>query len=105
MKGPELETIVLLGPNLENADLPAIIRWNHLLDELGMDSISTGGTIAFAMELNEKGLWENGLRFGEVQDLSRLFEDIAHRRGIGDLLAEGTAGWPSASAGWALPCR
>lgn len=90
VKGPELETIVLLGPNLENADLPAIIRWNHLLDELGMDSISTGGTIAFAMELNEKGLWENGLRFGEVQDLPRLFEDIAHRRGIGDLLAEGS---------------
>lgn len=90
VKGPELETIVLLGPNLENADLAEIIRWNHQLDELGMDAISTGGTIAFAMELNEKGLWENGLRFGEVQNLSRLFDDIAHRRGIGDLLAEGT---------------
>ena len=90
VKGPELETLVLLGPNLENADLSAIIRWNYLLDELGMDSISTGGTIAFAMELNEKGLWENGLRFGEVENLPQLFDDIAHRRGIGDLLAEGS---------------
>ncbi|MBY6277999.1 aldehyde ferredoxin oxidoreductase family protein, partial [Symbiobacterium thermophilum] len=90
VKGPELETIVLLGPNLENADLAEIIRLNHQLDELGMDSISAGGTIAFAMELNEKGLWENGLRFGQVENLSRLLDDIAHRRGIGDLLAEGS---------------
>lgn len=90
VKGPELETLVLLGPNLENADLNEIIRWNYQLDELGMDSISTGGTIAFAMELNEKGLWENGLRFGEVRNLPQLFDDIAHRRGIGDLLAEGS---------------
>lgn len=90
VKGPELETIVLLGPNLENADLAEIIRLNHQLDELGMDSISTGGTIAFAMELNEKGLWENGLRFGRVENLSQLLDDIAHRRGIGDLLAEGS---------------
>ena len=90
VKGPELETLVLLGPNLENEDLSEIIRWNYQLDELGMDTISTGGTIAFAMELNEKGLWENGLRFGEVKDLPQLFDDIAHRRGIGDLLAEGS---------------
>jgi len=89
-KGPELETLVLLGPNLENADLAEIIRWNHQLDELGMDTISTGGTIAFATELCEKGLWENGLRFGEVRNLPQLFDDIAHRRSIGDLLAEGS---------------
>lgn len=90
VKGPELETLVLLGPNLENADLAEIIRLNHQLDELGMDSISTGGTLAFAMELSEKGLWSNGLRFGDVRNLSQIIDDIAHRRGIGDLLAEGT---------------
>lgn len=90
VKGPELETIGLLGSNLENNSLELIMEWNVLLDELGMDTITTGSTIGFAMELNEKGLWDNGLEFGKVENLSNLFEDIAYRRGIGDLLAEGT---------------
>lgn len=90
VKGPELETIGLLGPNIENNDLELILKWNLLLDKLGMDTISTGSTVAFAMELNEKGLWDNGLEFGKTENLSKLFEDIAYRRGIGDLLAEGT---------------
>ncbi|MCX5772307.1 MAG: aldehyde ferredoxin oxidoreductase C-terminal domain-containing protein [Candidatus Hydrogenedentes bacterium] len=90
VKGPELETLGLLGPNLENSSLDAIISWNHQLDELGLDTMSTGGTIAFAMELQEKGLWDTGLHFGEIANLPQVFEDIAYRRGIGDLLAEGT---------------
>ena len=90
VKGPELETLGLLGGNIENADLEKICRWNYELDELGMDTISTAGTLAWAMEANEKGLWENGLAFGKTDDLSRVFEDIAHRRGIGDELAEGS---------------
>lgn len=90
VKGPELETIGLLGPNLLNKDLELILRWNLELDELGMDTISTGGTIAFAMELNEKGLWENHLEFGKTENISDIFEDIAYRRGIGDELAEGS---------------
>lgn len=90
VKGPELETIGLLGPNIENNNIELILEWNLLLDRLGMDTISAGSTIAFAMELNEKGLWSNGLEFGKVGNLSRIFEDIAYRRGIGDLLAEGT---------------
>ena len=61
-----------------------------MLDELGMDTISTGSTIAFAMELNEKELWDNGLEFGKTDNLSDIFKDIAYRRGIGNLLAEGT---------------
>lgn len=90
VKGPELETIGLLGPNLLNKDLELILRWNLELDELGMDTISTGGTIAFAMELNEKGLWENHLEFGKTENISEIFEDVAYRRGIGDELAEGS---------------
>lgn len=90
VKGPELETIGLLGPNIENNNLELILEWNLLLDQLGMDTISTGSTIGFAMELNERGLWDNGLQFGKVENLSKVFEDIAYRRGIGDLLAEGT---------------
>jgi len=90
VKGPELETLGLLGPNLMNNNIELINQWNYELDELGMDTISTAGSIAFAMELNEKGLWDNGLKFGEVENLSQVFEDIAYRRGIGDILAQGT---------------
>ena len=90
VKGPELETLGLLGGNICNNDLQKILDWNYELDELGMDTISTANTVAWAMEANEKGLWNNGLAFGSVEELSALFEDIAHRRGIGDELAEGS---------------
>ena len=90
VKGPELETLGLLGGNICNNDLQKILDWNYELDELGMDTISAANTIAWAMEANENGLWENGLKFGCVEALSDIFEDIAHRRGIGDELAEGS---------------
>ncbi len=90
VKGPELETLGLLGGNICNNDLQKILDWNYELDELGMDTISTANTIAWAMEANEKGLWNSGLEFGKVEELSQVFEDIAHRRGIGDQLAEGS---------------
>lgn len=89
VKGPELETVVLLGSNIENNNLALIMEWNYLLDQLGMDTISTAGVIAFAMELNEKGLWNNGLAFGKTENLTGVFKDIAYRRGIGNELAEG----------------
>ena len=90
VKGPELETLGLLGGNIGNKDLQKILNWNKELDELGMDTISAANTVAWAMEAGEKGLWDNGLRFGSVEELSALFEDIAYRRGIGDELAEGS---------------
>lgn len=90
VKGPELETLVLLGGGICNDNLADILRWNNELDELGLDTISCASTIAYAMEANEKGLWDNGLKFGETAGLSQLFEDIAHRRGIGNELAEGS---------------
>ncbi|MBR5516698.1 MAG: aldehyde ferredoxin oxidoreductase family protein [Firmicutes bacterium] len=90
VKGPELETLGLLGGGILNSDMEAILRWNYELDELGMDSISSASTLAFAMEANEKGLWDNGLKFGEIDEISQVFEDIAHRRGIGDELANGS---------------
>ena len=90
VKGPELETLVLLGGGIGNSDLKAILQWNNELDELGLDTISCASTVAYAMEANEKGLWQNGLKFGETVGLSQLFEDIAYRRGIGDELAEGS---------------
>lgn len=90
VKGPELETLGLLGPNIENNNLKLIAYWNKLLDELGMDTMTTGGTLAFAMELQEKGLWECGLKFGQTDNLAEIMRQIAYREGIGDLLAEGT---------------
>jgi aldehyde:ferredoxin oxidoreductase len=89
VKGPELETLGLLGANIENKSIEKILRWNYELDKLGMDTISAAGTIAFAMELNEKGYWSNGLEFGKNHNLSNVFSDIAYRRGIGNELAEG----------------
>ncbi|MCD6280123.1 MAG: aldehyde ferredoxin oxidoreductase family protein [Deltaproteobacteria bacterium] len=90
VKGPEFETLALFGSNLDLDDMEKIIEWNHKLDLLGLDSISTGTTIGFAMELSEKGLWNNGLSFGNPDDIGKVIEDIAYRRGIGDELAEGT---------------
>ncbi len=90
IKGPELETLGLLGPNIMNDDIEKIIKWNYELDELGIDTISCAGSIAFAMELNERGMWDCGLEFGKTDNLSEVFEDIAYRRGIGDILADGT---------------
>lgn len=90
IKGPELETLGLLGPNIMNDDIEKIIKWNYELDELGIDTISCAGSIAFAMELQEKGLWNSGLEFGKTDNLSEVFELIAKREGIGDDLANGT---------------
>lgn len=90
VKGPELETLVLLGGGILNNDLEAVLKWNYELDELGMDTISAANTLSYAMEANEKGLWDNGLKFSEIEGISKIFEDIAYRRGIGNELAEGS---------------
>ena len=90
VKGPELETLGLLGPNILNDDIELILKWNYELDELGMDSISCAGSVAFAMELAEKGVHDFGLRFGKTDNLSQMFEDIAYRRGEGNYIADGT---------------
>ncbi len=89
IKGPEFETLCLMGSNLEIDDMEAIIAWNYEMDLLGIDTISTGNSIGFAMELNEKGLWDNGLFFGKKDNISPLIHDIAHKKGIGADLAEG----------------
>lgn len=90
VKGPEVETIGLFGPNILNNNLQSILDWNYEMDELGMDTISCGNTLSFAMELNEKGMWDNGLSFGKTDNISEILDDIAHRRGVGNELAEGS---------------
>lgn len=89
MISPEYETIGLMGSNLVISDMSKIASWNEQLNRLGMDTISTGNVIGFAMELTEKGLIESGLSFGSSDGIEEIIEDIAYRRGLGNDLAEG----------------
>ncbi|MBI4517194.1 MAG: aldehyde ferredoxin oxidoreductase family protein [Deltaproteobacteria bacterium] len=89
VKGPEYETIGLMGTNLEIADLKQVSEWSYLADDLGMDTISLGATLSFTMELQERGLLEAGLRFGDPSGVSEMIKDIGHRRGLGNDLAGG----------------
>jgi len=90
VKGPELETLGLLGGGILNDDMYSILKWNNEIDELGMDTISCSSTIAWAMEATEKGLFKSDLAFGKTSNISQTIEDIAYRRGIGNELAEGS---------------
>jgi aldehyde:ferredoxin oxidoreductase len=90
VKGPEVETLALLGSNLMNGDMQTILNANHLCDEYGIDTITFGSSVGLAMELNEKGLWDNGLKFGDHTSLEELVGKVARREGIGNDLAEGT---------------
>jgi len=89
MISPEYETLALMGANLMMGNLDDIAGWNDKLNRLGLDSISTGNTIGFAMELTEKGMLESQLKFGDSSTIEETIEDIAYRRGLGDDLAEG----------------
>ncbi len=87
----EYETLFALGPLCGIGDRDVVLRAARLCDRLGMDTISAGATVAFAMECAERGLLnEPGLRFGSADALLTLLEQIARREGLGGLLAEGT---------------
>lgn len=90
VKGPEYETIGMMGPNLFVSDLEAVIEWNRIADLLGIDTISLGGTLSFVMEAGEKGLLKTDLSFGNTDNISAAIEDIAYRKGFGDEMAEGS---------------
>jgi aldehyde:ferredoxin oxidoreductase len=85
----QYETLALAGSNCGIDDLAAVTEFSNLCNDLGMDTISAGNTIGFAMELTERGVHDFGARFGDAQGLLRLAGDIAHRRGDGEALAEG----------------
>ena len=92
--GPEYETVASFGSLCENRDLEAIALLNQRCNAYGLDTISAGSAIAFAMECFEKGLLterEIGfpLPWGDAPTMVRLLDLIARREGIGDLLAEG----------------
>lgn len=87
----EYENLFALGPLCGIADSDVVLRASRRCDDLGLDTISTGGTIAFAMECVERGLLDQPwLRFGDGAALLRAIELIGRRDGLGNLLAEGS---------------
>ena len=87
----EYESLFALGSLCGVSDAEAVLRATRRCDELGLDTISAGGTIAFAMECVERGLLdEPWLQFGSGDALLRALDLIGRREGLGDLLAEGS---------------
>ena len=87
----EYESLFALGSLCGVADGDAVLRASQRCDELGLDTISTGGTIAFAMECVERGLLdEPWLTFGSGDAMLKAIELIGRREGVGQLLAEGS---------------
>lgn len=93
--GPEYETLAMLGSNCLVDNLPAIAKANELCNRYGLDTISTGAVIAFAMEAYERGLISKEdtegieLVWGNAEAMIQMIHQIAQRRELGKLLGEG----------------
>ncbi|MGC8598595.1 MAG: aldehyde ferredoxin oxidoreductase family protein [Thermoplasmata archaeon] len=88
--GLEYETMYSLGGNLEIDDPEAVAYLSLLSDLYGLDAISAGVTISWAMEAIEKGILRGYLRFGDPDGVARALKEMAYREGdIGSLLADG----------------
>ena len=88
-EGPEYETIAVAGPNAGITDPEHIVKFNEVCDNMGLDTISTGDTIVWAMEMTEKGLYDFGIRFGEADKMIKMVEMIARQEGVGADLSRG----------------
>jgi aldehyde:ferredoxin oxidoreductase len=92
---PEYETLCMAGTNLLNDDLPSIIKFNEICNAAGLDTISVGATLGYAIELCENGLLRpeqvDGLelKWGNAQAIVELTKKIAEREGPGELFADG----------------
>ncbi|HSB67158.1 MAG TPA: aldehyde ferredoxin oxidoreductase family protein, partial [Anaerolineales bacterium] len=96
VEGPEYETIGLMGANLGIGDIQAVAEANRLADDMGIDSISAGGCIGWAMECYEKGILTKAdtdgidLKFGNIEAVFAMIKKIGLREGkLGELLAQG----------------
>jgi len=104
VEGPEYETACMFGPNLGIQNFSAIIKANQVCDELGMDTITAGNIIGVLMEAQENGLISEKdldglkLKWGSEDIVFELLHRIAQRKGVGDILAQGSLGiikrWP-----------
>ena len=95
VEGPEYETAAMIGGDCAIGNIHDLTYANWLCDELGVDTISGGSVIAFAMECYEKGIITDKdtggvkLKFGDIDSFEKILRQIVNREGIGDLLAEG----------------
>jgi len=89
IEGPEYETIYSFGGLCEIDSIQEIMYLNDICDRLGMDTISAGNLVAFTIEAAKQGKVQLKIDYGDVDAIAKLLEDIAFRRGIGDILARG----------------
>ncbi|MCK5579610.1 MAG: aldehyde ferredoxin oxidoreductase family protein [Planctomycetes bacterium] len=89
-EGPEFESVWALGANCGVGDLETVANAAYLCNELGMDTISTGGVLACAMELNQRKKIKIDLKFGDGKKILKYIAKIATREGIGNEMAEGS---------------
>jgi aldehyde:ferredoxin oxidoreductase len=95
-EGPEYESCAMLGSNVGVDNFAAVLKGNNLCDELGIDTISTGSLIGAVIEGYEKGiltledLGGKGITWGDEDAILEMIAKIAHREGIGDILADGS---------------
>ena len=104
VEGPEYETACMFGSNIGVSNFAAVLKGNQLCDELGVDTISAGNLIGVLMEALETGLLTEKeldglpLKWGNDDAIMETLQRIAHRKGIGNILAEGSLGvikqWP-----------
>lgn len=89
LEGPEYETIYAFGGLCEVQDIEDIIYLNDVCDRLGMDTITAGNLAGLTIEASRQGKIDYRIDYGDTQRIADLLEDIAARRGIGDVLAQG----------------
>lgn len=88
-EGPEYESIAVAGPNAGVTDPEAIVKFNQVADDMGLDTISAGDTIIYAMEMTEKGIHDFGIKFGDKEKYIEYLKLMARREGVGADLALG----------------
>lgn len=91
-RGPEYETMFSFGSDLENSNPDLLAEVNHLTEEYGVDSLTAGVTIAWAIEMAEKGLLKEPslpMKFGNAETILGLLKLLSKRKGVGDILALG----------------
>lgn len=88
-EGPEYESIAVAGPNAGVSDPEAIVKANEVSDDMGLDTISAGDVIIWAMDMTEKGIHDFGIRFGEKEKYIEYLKLMAKKEGIGAELALG----------------
>lgn len=89
IEGPEYETAAVAGPNAGITNAEHILKYNEVADNMGLDTISAGDTIVWAMEMTEKGIHDFGIKFGDEEGMIRILEEMATRTGVGADLADG----------------